>query len=105
MIEKFIDRDFSDNVLKEHPLHQNQYAYQTGKSTETALHNVVTCNESATEHEEIALAAFLDIEGASHRTSFEITTQAADRHGTGPIICRWICSMLEGRNIIPTLFG
>jgi hypothetical protein len=63
------------------------------------------CNESATEHKEIALGAFLYTEGASHRTSFNISTQAAERHGIGPVICRWICSMLEGRNIIPTLFG
>ena len=31
------DRCIGDNVLQKHPLHQNQYAYQTGKSTETTL--------------------------------------------------------------------
>jgi hypothetical protein len=53
---------------------------------------VVTCIESATEHKEIALAAFLDIEGAFVRTSFEVITQAAERHGNESIIYRWICS-------------
>jgi hypothetical protein len=31
---KFVDRHIRDDVLKEHPIHQNQHAYQTGKSTE-----------------------------------------------------------------------
>jgi hypothetical protein len=59
----------------------------------------------AIEHEEIALAAFLDTEGAFDRTSFEVITQAAERHGTESTICRWICSMLESRNIVTTLSG
>jgi hypothetical protein len=61
---------------------------------------VVTSTESATEHKEIALAAFLDIEGAFDRTSFEVIMQAAERYGTESTICRWICSMLESRNIV-----
>jgi hypothetical protein len=42
-MEKLLDRHIRDGALKEYPLHRNQHAYQTGKSTETALHNVVTC--------------------------------------------------------------
>lgn len=61
-MEKVVDRHVRDGVLKEYPLHKNQCAYQIGKSTETALHNVVTCIESATEYKEIALGAFLDIQ-------------------------------------------
>jgi hypothetical protein len=61
---------------------------------------VVTCTESVTEHKEIALGAFLDIEGAFDRNSFDVKTQAADSHSTELTICRLICSMLESRNII-----
>jgi hypothetical protein len=32
-------------------------------------------------------------------------TQAVETHGTEPIICKWKCSMLESRNIIPILLG
>jgi hypothetical protein len=90
MMEKLVDRHIRDGALKNYPLHQNQHAYQTGKSTETALHHVVTRIGSATEHKEIALAAFLDIEGAFDRTCFEVITQAAERHGIESTICRWI---------------
>jgi hypothetical protein len=39
--EKLLDRHIRDGVLVEKPLHQNQYAYRTGMSTETALFKVV----------------------------------------------------------------
>jgi hypothetical protein len=89
--------------LKEYPLQQNQHAYQTGKSTEIVLHNVVTCIENAIEHKDIALGAFLDIEGASDRTPFDTIVQAAERHGTETAVCRWISAMLESWNISATL--
>jgi hypothetical protein len=69
------------------------------------LHNVVTHAEYAIDHKDIALGAFLDIEGAFERTSFETIKQAAERHGIEPAICRWICAMLESRNISATLAG
>jgi hypothetical protein len=48
---------------------------------------------------DIALGAFLDIEGAFDRTSFNIIKQVAERHGIDSTICRWICAMLESRSI------
>jgi hypothetical protein len=98
-------RHIRDGALRVYPLHRNQHAYQKGKSTETALHNVVTHAEYAIEHKDIALGAFLDIEGAFDRTSFDIIKQAAERHGIEPTIFRWICAMLESRNIIAVLSG
>jgi hypothetical protein len=66
--------------MKNYPLHQNQFAYQTGKSIQTALYNMVTHNDSTAEHKEISLGAFLDTEGASDRTSSEVIRQAAERY-------------------------
>jgi nitrite reductase/ring-hydroxylating ferredoxin subunit len=39
--EKLLDRHITDGVLVEKPLHQNQFAYRAGMSTETALFQVV----------------------------------------------------------------
>jgi hypothetical protein len=104
-MEKLVDRNIRDGALKVHPLHRNQPAYQVGKSTETTVHNVVTCIEIATEHKDIALEAILDIEGAFDKTSFDTIKQVAEKHGIEPAICRWICVMLGSRNIIATLSG
>jgi hypothetical protein len=103
-MEKLVDRHIRDGALKEYPLHRNQHAYQTGKSTETTLHNVVSLG-NATEYKDIALGAFLDIEGTFDRTSFYIIKQAAERHGIEAAVCRWICAMLESSNISATLSG
>jgi hypothetical protein len=104
-MEKLVDRHIRDSALRIYPLHRNQHAYQRGKSTETALHNVVTHAEYAIDHKDIALGAFLDVEGAIDRTSFDTIKQAAERHGIEPAICRWICAMLESWNISATLAG
>jgi hypothetical protein len=42
---------------------------------------VVTRIEGVTEYKDIALGAFLDIEGAFDRTSFDIIKWAAEKHG------------------------
>jgi len=68
-LERLIDRYIRDSVLLVHPLQKNQHAYQPGKSTETALHSLVTRIERTLERQEYALAVFLDIEGAFDNAS------------------------------------
>jgi hypothetical protein len=55
---------------------------------------VVTRIEYAIKHKDIAIGAFLDI-----------IKQVAENYGVEPAICRWICAMLESRNISATLSG
>jgi hypothetical protein len=90
IMEKLVDRHIRDSALKKYPLHQNQHTYQIGKCTETALHIVITPIENATEHKDIALEAFLDIEGAF---DFDAIKQAAERHGIEPLVRRWKCAI------------
>jgi hypothetical protein len=49
---------------------------------------VVTHIESAIEHKDIALRAFLDIEGGFDRTSFDIIKQAAGKQDHNCYIIR-----------------
>ena len=57
-----------------------QIAYQSGKSTETALHYVVTIIEKVPHQKEVALGAFLDIEGAFDRTSSKAILLATEAY-------------------------
>jgi hypothetical protein len=83
--QKVIERSIRDCALSNH---RNHHAYQRGKPTETAHHNVKTRTENATEHKDIALGAFLYVERTFDRT---LTIKlAAERHGIEPTICRWI---------------
>jgi hypothetical protein len=99
------DRPLRDGVLVEKPLHQNQSAYRAGMSTESALFQVVLRLEKSLSHKEIALGAFLDIEGAFDNTSFSAITTAARECGLEETCCKWVRSMLESRLIHTSLMG
>ena len=64
--ERLVDRYLRDEALAIVPLHPNQHAYQAGKLVERALHQLVVRVEKVKvlDQHEIALGAFLDIEGA-----------------------------------------
>jgi hypothetical protein len=57
--------------LRLYPVHQTQFAYQPGISTETALHSGVTHMQDALEQRKVAHGALIDVEGDFDRTSFE----------------------------------
>jgi hypothetical protein len=77
-MEKLVDRHIRDCILKEYPLHQNQFTYQTGKSTETVLHNVITYTGNAVTQKN-SLRGLPCHRGAFDRTSSEVTMHAAER--------------------------
>jgi hypothetical protein len=97
--------DISGEVLwlKNHS-HQNQFAYRAGMCTETALFQVIHRLERCLEHE-IALGAFLDIEGAFDNISFKTIITAAKERGLEKTCCRLIGSMLECRLVHVSLMG
>ena len=103
-LEKLLDRHIKDGVLVERPLHQNQFAYRAGMSTETALFQAVHRLEKSLNHKEIALGAFLDIEGAFDNTSFSAITAARERR-LEETCCRWVRSMLERRLVHTSIMG
>jgi len=104
-MEKLVHRHFRDKILRLCPVRRYQFSYQSEKSTETALHHVITCIEEEVENKEDTLVAFLNIEGAFDSTSFDIITKAAKWLGLGDTICQWIGSVLCGRKITATFSG
>lgn len=103
-MEKLMDRHIRDQVLKRWPLHASQHAYQRGRSTETALHDLVCGIEGELDKKGHALGAFLDIEGAFDNATFDSLCCAASTHGVNETSVRWIRKMLEGR-ILQTEVG
>jgi hypothetical protein len=94
-LERLVDRFLRDEILVSRPLHPNQHAYQAGKSVETALHRLVVRVEKALDQQEVALGAFLDIEGAFNNTSYDTMRTALARHGVGHTIVGWVRATLE----------
>ena len=87
-LEKLLDRHIRGGVLVGKPLHQNQFAYRAGMSTDTVLYRVVLRLEKCLKHKEIALGAFLDIEGAFDNTSFNAIITAARERRLEETCCR-----------------
>jgi ribonuclease HI len=103
--EKLLDLYIRKEILPMHPLNKVQFAYQEGKSTIDALHFTVKRVENALENKEIALAAFLDIEGAFDNTGYESIRQAALSRSIPQEIVNWVSAMLEHRKVTAQLGG
>jgi hypothetical protein len=58
---------------------ESQYAYQRGRSTKTALHDLVQKIERSLNQK--ALVLFLDIDGAFDNASFGSMDAASGEHG------------------------
>lgn len=95
-MEKLVDHHIRTGHNKVR-LNPKQHAYQKRKSTESALHDLVRSVEKAIDYKEIALCAFLDIEGAFDNTPHEAILEAARKKGIEPETTKWIYAMLKSR--------
>jgi hypothetical protein len=102
-MQRLVDRYLRVNALISVPLHSIQHAYHTGKSVETALHQLVVRVEKALIQQHIALGAFLDIDGAFNITCYDTMCDVRVGHGCEYIIVRRIRATLEGRMVVATL--
>lgn len=98
-MEKIIDQDIRAGLLSKFPLHKDQYAYQAGKSTISALHGLTRKLEKAIEYKEVALCAFIDIEGAFSNTPRQSIHRALVKRGVEPATVAWIMASLSSRII------
>jgi hypothetical protein len=94
-MERLVDQSIRMGPLKRFPLDRSQHAYQRGRSSETALHDLVSRIESALGHKFFALGAFLDVEGAFDNTFFEAMGRACADLEVDFTISRRIAAMLS----------
>jgi hypothetical protein len=104
-VGRLVDRHLRDGALVVKPLHSNQHAYQAGKSTETALHQLVVLVKKALDQRELAMGVFLYTEGAYSYTSFDSMCTALGGRGVNSTIVLCIKVTLEGRLVTATLIG
>ena len=84
---------------------QHQHGFRTGKSTESALHQLITKIERTIVEGQYALGIFLDIEGAFDNVSFKTITEALSEFQLPRIVVRWINAMLRCRTVTVTVQG
>lgn len=94
-LERLVDRYIRDGRLDDEPLH----ILQPGKSIDSALHNIFHKLEKASEHMDLAVGLFPDIDTSFNHTSITAIDAAAERHGVDTAIRMWIKNMLLTRPI------
>jgi len=95
--ERLVDIYIRGDTLTRYPLHNNQHAYQAGKSTDSALHILVGKIEKALNNNEYNLGVFLDIEGAFNNASTGSLSHVFRARRVSSTIIWWIDSMLSSR--------
>ena len=78
-------------------LHVNQFGFTRGKSTDTALHELVMRIEEAIINKKFALGIFLDIEGAFDNVPFEVINHSLAQFNFPGAVQRWIDYILRRR--------
>ncbi|XP_055858922.1 retrovirus-related Pol polyprotein from type-1 retrotransposable element R1 isoform X1 [Episyrphus balteatus] len=101
-LERILETHIRD-IFKRCPLASSQHAYMRGKSTETALHEVVRTIENSIHFKEYTLATFLDVEGAFNNVLPESILEALVTFEVEDYIRSWIISMLKERRIQASL--
>jgi len=84
-------------------MHSNQFAFKQGYSTDAALHSVVQKLEKAVFNKQLALALFLDIEGAFSNVSLAAIRGTLLNAGIELCLVTWIVGMLRSQRVTATL--
>jgi len=95
-IEKLVDHNIRSTLLKLAPLQPTQHAYRAGRPTDTALYQLHRVLQTAVDTKEVAMCAFLDIEGAFDNASHDAVQIALTTS-------RWIVSLLRLRQATATV--
>ena len=86
-------------------LNKKQFGFRRGASTDTALHKVVRKIENTLMHKGIAMATFLDIEGAFDNVAFSAIERALHNKLKDTKTAKWITYMISNRQIKTSLLG
>jgi ribonuclease HI len=104
-LERLVYWYLVEDPLKGRIFHPFQFAYRPGVSTVNALHTLVTKLEKAVFGKEVAMAAFLDIEGAFNNARIESMVKAVMGRKVPPTITKWISKLLSHREVEAELSG
>ena len=104
-LEKIMDHKIKTGPLVRNPIDKTQYAYASGRSTDTALHNLVEEIERGLQNDGFAITIFIDIEAAFDRCTFETLERAAQSKEVPQWIIDWYKAMLNNRNLKADILG
>ena len=105
IMERMIYWHLNNSLGVDKIISQNQHGFRVGRSTESALHKLVTKIEKTIVEGQYALGIFLDIEGAFDNVSFKCITDALIKAHLPQELVRWINAMLRSRTVTVSVQG
>lgn len=99
VLERIIENEIKTSISNSGGLHPRQHAYQTGRSTESALHDVVTVIEQSLCRKQYCLGVFLDIQGAFDNASFKGIVRSLKHFSVNSTLVDIIEMMLRTRTV------
>ena len=98
-LQKVVDRYLRDGPLLDLPIHHRQHAFQAGKSTESASHQLMNKIEKALDAGQYALGVFFDIQGTFDNTPLVSVRWALRDHKVSFAVQQWISALLDQRKV------
>ena len=104
-LERLVDWYIKEGPLLERPLHPQQHAYLQGRSTDSALHQLISRIEGAVFDRGIALAVFIDIQNAFNMLPASTIGRALDEYPIHSSVKKWMKNVVEERHVQTELLG
>lgn len=98
-LERLVEWSVRGRLVQGKELHEAQHAYRPGRSTESALHKLISKLEHNRDNKEYALALFVDIEGAFSNVETTAVSKSLAMRGVGETEVRWLTNMLTHRRV------
>jgi hypothetical protein len=102
-LEKLVLWHIEETYLTNRPMHESQYGFCKGKSTDQALSKAVFIIEKGLNQGEYVLGVFCDISGAFDNVLHSSITSAMSRRGIDNTITQWYDHFLKTRTVTSTL--
>lgn len=99
IMERIVLWHLNDTCLINNPLSEDQHAFRSGKSTETALTTFVSKVERALHKNQLALGVFLDIQGAFDNVKPSAIVRGMEAKGIDDKTIAWYYYYLTNRKM------
>jgi hypothetical protein len=102
-LEKVVAMDLEQNAFKENPMHEYQFGFVKGRSTEHALSATVNEIEKGLHEKEFFVATLLDIKGAFDNINPSAIIKVMKKQGVRQKVCNMYHQYLTNRRCSCTL--
>ena len=100
VMERVVLWYINEEILQDNQLSDHQHAFRGGRSTETALTELVSNIESGLAQKKYTLGVFLDIQGAFDNVGADAIRTGMEEKGLPASLIDWYCHYVSNRKMM-----